>query len=223
LVENFRKQDQIGEIMNIASIRKIAVHSRLVLLLLMFFLIGCGNDNNSTASAMKVANPTTMPANKVQVIITGGHDTDPRDGGRPVVLIASALGVPPEVFREAFSHVKPAAAGTEPNPIQVKLNKNALLSALGPYGITNDFLDTVSNYYRFNGSAGETWPQTPATATAIVTDGVVTGFTITNPGSGYTSAPAITLSGSDASAKAILSFTTDFNTNGSLAAITLDP
>ena len=32
-----------------------------------------------------------------------------------------------------------------------------------------------------------------ATATAIVTDGLVTGITITNPGSGYTSAPRVTI------------------------------
>lgn len=209
--------------MNIATIRKIAIHSRLALLLLIFFLVGCSNEGNSTASTMKVADPTAKLANKVQVIITGGHDTDPRDGGRPVVLIASALGVPPEVFREAFSHVHPAAAGWEPNPVQVKLNKSALLGALGSYGITNDFLDTVSNYYRFNGSAGETWPQTPATAMAIVTDGVVTGFVITNPGSGYTSPPNITLLDSDVSAKATLSFGKDFKTNGSLKEIIINP
>jgi hypothetical protein len=192
-----------------------------VLLVLMFLLAACGSQNPAAVSAKAV--PPAAGLTGVQVILSGGHDTDPRDGGRPVVLIASALGVPPEVFRAAFSHVKPAAAGWEPNPVQVKLNKAALLSALGPYGITNDFLDHVSDYYRYNGSAGETWPQTPATAIAILTDGVVTGFKITNPGAGYTSAPVITVTGSNVSAAAVLSFGKDFKTNGSLAAITLNP
>ena len=209
--------------MNKKSVAKNIIYSRSILLFIMFSLVACSGARNSTTNPVVTASPTAEVTDGVQVMITGGHDTDPRDGGRPVVLIASALGVPSEVFREAFTHVHPAAAGWEPNPIQVRQNKSVLLSALGPYGVTNDFLDTVSNYYRFNGSAGETWPETSATAKAIVTDGVVTGFVITNPGSGYTSPPIITLSGSNATATATLSFTTDFNTNGSLASIILKP
>lgn len=210
--------------MNIDTIHKTLIHSRPLLLLLVFFLAACGNQGNSSANSTELTSPMTEISSEVQVSITGGHDTDPRDGGRPVVLIASALGVPPEVFREAFSHVQPAAAGQEPDPAQIKLNKSALLDVLGPYGVNNDLLDTVSNYYRFNGSVGETWPQTPATVIAIVSsEGIVTGFIITDPGSGYTSPPVINLSGSDTAATATLSFTTDFNTNGSLAAITLEP
>jgi hypothetical protein len=110
----------------------------------------------------------------------------------------------------------------EPNPIQVKLNKDALLDVLGPYGVTNDYLDEVSNYYRYNHSAGETWPQTPATAEIIMTDGVVTGVEITNPGSGYTSIPVITILNSDVTATATISFTTDFSSNGSITSIVLD-
>jgi len=53
-------------------------------------------------------------------------------------------------------------------------------------------------------------------------DGVVTGFTITNAGSGYTSTPTITISGhGEAAATATISYGTDLNTNGSLTAITL--
>ena len=209
--------------MNKKSVAKNIIYSRSILLFIMFSLVACSGARNSTTNPVVTASPTAEVTDGVQVMITGGHDTDPRDGGRPVVLIASALGVPSEVFREAFTHVHPAAAGWEPNPIQVRQNKSVLLSALGPYGVTNDFLDTVSNYYRFNSSAGETWPQIPATAKAIVTDGVVTGLVITNPGSGYTSPPVITLSGSDDTATATLSFTKDFNTNGSLASIILNP
>ncbi len=166
--------------------------------------------------------PVKSPATSFTVSITGGHETNAGDAGRPVVLVAAALGVPPEVFREAFSHVTPAPAGQESDPTQVDLNKAALLSVLGPYGVTNDRLDEVSNYYRFNGSGGETWPQVSATATAIVSDGRVTGFTITNAGAGYSSAPTITVSGADVTATATVAYTTDFATNGSLSSITLD-
>ena len=197
----------------------------IYLLLLALSLAACGaNPTDTNMTDIAVLQTALAASNgEVQVLITGGHDTDPRDNGRPVVLIASMLGVPSEVFREAFSHVTPAGAGQEPNPIQVNLNKSALLDVLGPYGVTNDYLDTVSNYYRYNRSAGETWPQTPASAEAILTNGVVTGFVITNPGSGYTSAPTITVLNSDVTATATLSFTTDFSTNGSINAITLNP
>jgi hypothetical protein len=114
---------------------------------------------------------------QVAVTFTEGYETDPRDGGRPVVLIAAALNVPSEVFRKAFSAVRPARAREQPEPEQVRRNKQALTSNLGPYGVTNDWLDTVSNYYRYNRSQGQMWRITPATAYAIVRDGVVT-FTI---------------------------------------------
>jgi hypothetical protein len=212
-----------GKNMNIRGTRKPPIQPYSFLLLLTFFAAACSNNGNSMTAPAKTAGPAATSIDEIQVIITEGHDTDPQDGGRPVVLIAAALGVSSEEFREAFRHVQPAGAGTEPDPTQVKKNKSALLSALGRYGITNDFLDTVSNYYRFNGSSGETWPQTPAAATAIVTDGVVSGFRVTNPGSGYTSAPLITISGSDVKATAILSFSKDFDANGSLAAIVIQP
>src|SRR5205823_915861 len=110
---------------------------------------------------------------RVAVRFTGGHETDPQDHGRPVALIAAALGVPAEVFRAAFRNVRPAPAGQEPEPGQVRQNKEALLRALGPYGVTNERLDTVSNYYRYNRSRGEMWPTAPATADATVRNGVV--------------------------------------------------
>ncbi len=211
--------------------KKTIVRVLPVLLLLAFFIVACGSARNYTANSTDTnitdaVIPQTASAassGEVQVVITGGHDTDPRDNGRPVILIASMLGVPSEVFGEAFSHVTPAGAGQEPNPIQVNLNKSALLDVLGPYGVTNEYLDTVSNYYRYNRSAGETWPQTPATAEVVLTNGGITGFVITNPGSGYTSAPTITILNSDVIATASISFTADFSTNGSISAITLNP
>lgn len=160
---------------------------------------------------------------RVPVVFSGGYDTDPQDHGRPVVLIAAALGVPTDVFREAFRHVKPAPAGTEPQPEQVRQNKAALLQALGRNGVTNDRLDEVSNYYRYNRGLGEMWRNTPAAAYATVRNGVVTAFAITNPGSGYSSPPQVSVPGaSGVRAKVTLSFSKEFRKNGALSAITLN-
>ncbi|QGQ99058.1 hypothetical protein EHS13_31365 [Paenibacillus psychroresistens] len=158
------------------------------------------------------------------VVISGGFVTDPQDHGRPVVLIAAALGVPTEVFRDAFSGVTPAGQGSGgPTSEEAQKNKAALLKVLAPYGITNERLDEVSNYYRYNGSKGETWKVTKATATAIVTNGVVTGIKITNPGSGYSSNATITVNGPNGkiTATATVVYTKDFKTNGSISAITI--
>jgi hypothetical protein len=173
---------------------------------LVLLLAGCASPAVTPVTDEETATAT----------ITGGLDTDPVDNGRPVVLIAAALGVPTEVFREAFSGVSPAGAGEDVDEARAQSNKAALLSVLGPYGITNDQLDAASNFYRYNGSAGEMWPHEAATAT--YSDGV---FTITNPGYGYSSAPTITLS-TGQTATATLAYGTDTATNGSITAITLD-
>jgi hypothetical protein len=158
---------------------------------------------------------TALAETRVEVTFSGGHETDPRDMGRPVALVAGALGVPPEVFREAFSHVRPAPAGQEPDPWQVQLNKQALMSALSPYGVTNDRLDTVSNYYRYVRSRGEMWPTTPAKAYAMVRGGVVIGVTVTDGGSGYSSPPEVTTAGMQGiKLTAKLGFDGDFKKNG---------
>ncbi|MEO2013388.1 MAG: thermonuclease family protein [Fuerstiella sp.] len=123
------------------------------------------------------------------VIFRGGYDTDPRDHGRPVSLIAAALGVESDVFRQAFSGVNPSSMGA-PSPMLARTNKKVLMDALSKYGVSNERLDQVSNYYRYNRSAGKTWQRSPATATAVIKDGKVAGITITNPGAGYTVAPS---------------------------------
>jgi hypothetical protein len=139
------------------------------------------------------------------------------------VLVAGALGVSADVFREAFSHVRPARAGTEPDPQQVRRNKAALMQALGQYGVSNDRLDTVSNYYRYVRSRGEMWPTTPARGYAQLKHGKVTGFVITSGGSGYSSPPSVSISGMPGvHAQAKLSFSQDFDANGSVSAITLE-
>ncbi|MCE9543478.1 MAG: hypothetical protein K8R38_08200 [Verrucomicrobia bacterium] len=60
------------------------------------------------------AQTSSRDAARLPVVISGGYETDPRDHGRPVVLVAGGLGVPPEVFRDAFSRVHPVAAGSYP-------------------------------------------------------------------------------------------------------------
>ncbi|SDU22663.1 hypothetical protein SAMN05444156_2719 [Verrucomicrobium sp. GAS474] len=158
---------------------------------------------------------------RVPVIFSGGHDTDPRDRGRPVILIAGALGVPPETFREAFSHVHPAGPNAGgPTPDEARQNKKALLDVLAPLGITNERLDTVSNYYRYNKSKGEMWPTKPAEAYALVESGSVTRFVITNGGSGYSSPPTVAVPGvQGGNASAHLVYKKEFDGNGSVDSI----
>jgi hypothetical protein len=158
---------------------------------------------------------------RVPVKFSGGHETDRRDRGRPVVLIAAALGVSSDVFREAFSHVRPAPAGSRPSPDQVRKNKDALLNALGPHGVTNDRLDEVSNYYRYVRSRGEMWPTKLAAAHAEVDRGKIVRFVVTKGGSGYSSPPSVSVPGFDVTTKVELSFGKKLENNGAVAAITL--
>ena len=156
------------------------------------------------------------------VRITGGHATDARDSGRPVVLIAAALGVPTEVFRTAFSAVNPAGAGQEPDQATVQANKAALLRVLAPYGVTNERLDEVSDYYRYNASAGEVWTQSHATAKAVVRNGKVVSVRIVKAGAGYSSAPRVTLTGyPKVKVRATIAYGTDLATNGRVSKLTL--
>jgi hypothetical protein len=158
---------------------------------------------------------------RVPVVFSGGHDTDPRDHGRPVVLVAAGLGVTPEVFRDAFSRVQPAPAGREPDPAQVRRNKEALLGALAKYGVTNDLLDRVSNQYRYNPGRGELWPVKEASAYAIVRNGKVVRVVVTAGGSGYSSPPSISVKGVRLQATVKLAFGKDLANNGSIASIAL--
>ncbi|MDB6108459.1 MAG: hypothetical protein JWR69_209 [Pedosphaera sp.] len=159
---------------------------------------------------------------RVPVVFSGGHETDPRDGGRPVVLIAAALGVAPEVFREAFSHVHPANPNVGPTNAEAHKNKAALLQALGKYGITNERLDTVSDYYRYVPSRNELWRTKPAVANALVKDGSVIGYELVSGGSGYSSPPKVSVPNiKGATAKVTLAFGKAFESNGAVSAITV--
>jgi hypothetical protein len=183
-------------------------------------VVALGGIGGAGTAAAATATSTSARGKVVKLRITGGHATDPRDNGRPVVLVAAALGVPTEVFRTAFSGVTPAAAGAEPDPDQVQRNKAALLAVLAPYGVTNEGLDTVSDHYRYQGSAGETWTHKTATAQAVVRGGKVVSVKLLNGGAGYSSTPKITVPGvPDAAVKATVAYGTDLSTNGGVATL----
>lgn len=160
---------------------------------------------------------------KVPIVFSEGHETDRRDGGRPVVLIAAALGVKTEVFREAFSGVTPARNG-RPTGEQAKANKQALMKVLKPHGVTNDRLDEVSDFYRYRPQNGELWKHSPAKAHAIVENGQIKKIVVTEPGAGYSSDPHVTIDGmKDVKLKVALKFDTDLKKNGSVRSIEVVP
>src|SRR5262245_21010326 len=106
---------------------------------------------------------------------------------------AAALGVKPEVFREAFSGVKPAKDG-KPTKEEAERIKEALMKVLQPYGVTNELLDEVSDYYRYKPGKG-LWKTTPAKAYAVIESGKVKRVVVTDPGSGYSNPPRATFEG----------------------------
>ena len=162
---------------------------------------------------------------RVPVVFSGGHETAGVDHGRPVILIAVALGVAPEIFREAFSHVHPAGPGSGgPTDAEARQNKAALMNALGKYGVTDERLNEVSNYYRYPPGRGGVWKNKAAAANALVKDGAVIGYEVISGGSGYTSLPTIAVPNLPAAAARVeLSFGKDLDSNGAVTAITVSP
>lgn len=157
---------------------------------------------------------------RVPVVFSGGHETVGVVRGRPVVLIAAALGVAPEVFREAFSRVHASGPGRGPTDDEARQNKAALMGALGKHGVTNERLDEVSNFYRYPPGRGNLWRTTPASANALVKDGAITGYEITDGGAGYASPPNVSVAGfEDAHPKVALNFGKDFESNGAVASM----
>lgn len=158
------------------------------------------------------------------VVLHGGYETDPRDHGRPVVLVAGALGVPIDIFRRAFSGVHPVSPDSGgPTDVEARDNKAALMKVLEPYGVTDQRLNAVSDQYRYVKSRGEIWKNTLVKITAVINNGRVTGFKIDNAGAGYSSAPTITVAGyTGATATTTLHFDTDMTKNGSIATTMLD-
>lgn len=172
-------------------------------------------------SAFAGLKPLPQGVTRVPVTFSGGYETEGRDGGRPIVLIAAALGVAPEVFRDAFSQVHPADPNAGPTGDEARRNKGALMDALSIYGITNDELDRVSNRYRYVRSRNELWKHKPAAANALVKNGAVTGFEITDAGYGYSSSPDVSVPGIKAPIKAAISFNRDMEKNGAVTSLTV--
>ena len=159
-------------------------------------------------------------AAKGTVMIEGGYETDPRDGGRPVGLIAAALGVEPQVFRDAFSKVRPAQFGP-PTPWRAQANKQVLMDALGQHGVTNERLDEVSNYYRYRPESGRLWRHRPAKLEGVFEGESLVGVKVVDPGAGYLSVPILSVKGYDVAAKVKLAFGTDLAQNGSIESVEL--
>lgn len=150
----------------------------------------------------------------------GGHDLARHDYGRPCALMAAALGVTTDQFRQAFSGVKPAR-GREPSDEERRRNKEALMSVLSPLGVTNERMDEVANFYRFRPQNGELWPHREAVGYAVVDRSVVKRLVITDGGFGYNTPPTVTICEMPAvRLEAKLSFDKDMRKNGAVASVT---
>lgn len=161
----------------------------------------------------------TAMADDHPVTFSGGHEIGKDDHGRPCVLIAAALGVKTEVFREAFGGVTPAK-GRGPTREEARKNKDALLKVLGPHGVTNERLDEVSDYYRYRPQGGELWTHKDAKARVVAEDGRVKEIVVMDPGSGYTVPPRVTVKGLNKVEFVVtLRFDKDLKKNGSIQSI----
>jgi len=165
---------------------------------------------------------TTVTKSKPgDVQIQNGYQTDPRDGGRPVGLIASALEVDGQVFRDAFSEVRPAKGGP-PSEASKRANKKVLMDALSPLGVTDERLNEVSNFYRYRPEAGETWTIQAAKINAVIEDHQVTDLVIEDPGFGYLSEPQVSVVGyPDLQVRVALAFDRDLRRNGRIESVEL--
>jgi hypothetical protein len=164
---------------------------------------------------------TSAAETKVPITFSGGHDLGKNDYGRPITLMAAALGVKPDEFRQAFSGVKPAR-GRGPTGAEARRNKEALMKVLQPLGVTNERMDEVANYYRFRPQDGDLWPTKPAKAYAVVEGDKIKKVVITDPGSGYCSPPKVTVKGFESvSLEAKLKLVTDLKKNGGVAGVEL--
>ena len=172
------------------------------------------------AAALATLVPSgAVRAEDVPVTLSGGHDIGKDDHGRPCVLIAAALGVKTEAFREAFAGVTPAKNG-KPSGEEARKNKEALMKVLRPLDVTNDRLDEVSNYYRFKPQDGELWKHADAKAHAVVEGGKVVKIVVDEAGAGYTVPPKVTVKGFEKTEFVVaLRFDRDLKKNGAIESI----
>ena len=96
------------------------------------------------------------------------------------------------------------------------------MNALGKFGVTDDRLNAVSNFYRYPPGSRALWKNKPATANALLKNGTIVGYEITSGGYGYTRPPTVSAPGSDgAMAKVEISYGKYLETNGAVSAITI--
>lgn len=194
------------------------IFMQLRALCISFLVLTIATSCSGPGPAISTAN---VPTEYGAVRFNAGFETDPRDHGRPVILIATALGVSADVFRDAFSGVSPSRLGP-PTPSRARANKKVLMDALEKHGVTNDRLDEVSDYYRYTPQSGELWTHTPAEASAVIQEGKITRFIITNPGAGYSTPPEVRVNGfEELQVRASIEFGTDLTTNGHVTALTI--
>lgn len=165
---------------------------------------------------------TTMTKSKSgDVQLHDGYQTDPRDGGRPVGLIASALEVDEQIFRIAFSEVRPARGGP-PSEATKRANKKILMDALSPHGVTDERLNEVSNFYRYRPEAGEMWTHRAAKINAVIENGQVTDFVVEDPGFGYLCEPKVSVVGyPEVQVQVSIAFDRDLHRNGRIESLEL--
>ncbi len=150
---------------------------------------------------------------------SGGHDIGKQDYGRPITLMAAALAVRPDEFRQAFSEVRPAH-GRGPTGAEARRNKEALMKVLKPLGVTNERMDEVANFYRFRPQNGELWPTNAAKAYAVVEDGKIKTIVVTEAGSGYSRPPKATVKGFEKVPLEVkIKFVTDLKKNGGIESV----
>ena len=147
-----------------------------------------------------VTGPLTVSAAKATVLAIGTQPPTPNTAGTPfrmVVLADDAAGNVDPTFNGPVT----LALGTIPT------GSTGVLSA----GVSSLTLTGGGTGYATAPTVTFTAPQVAggitATATAILTAGVVTGLVLNNPGSGYTSAPTISFSSGAAAASASIGTT----------------
>ena len=156
---------------------------------------------------------------RIPIKFSGGYEIGRQDFGRPIVLIAAALKVKPEQFREAFSGVTPAR-DRPPTGAEARKNKEALLLVLKPLGVTNERLDEVSDHYRYQPQRGELWTHTAPDAHAIVENGKVKKIEISNPGARFSSTPTASIPGHESIKLQVkIHLDEDLKKNGSIESI----
>jgi hypothetical protein len=161
------------------------------------------------------------PDKQLPLVFSGGHELGRNDYGRPCALMAAALGVTTEQFRQAFSGVRPAR-GREPSEEERRRNKDALMSVLAPLGVTNARMDEVANFYRFHPERGELWPHRDAQGYAVMDGGKVTRIVVTDGGFGYNTPPTVTIAELPAvKLEAKLAFDKDMKKNGAIGSVEL--